>query len=98
MDVNSFFVKAVKLDDYLNTQSEFLHTAIEAEKNLGDDPNAIAKQEKALNALERLSAFIETKILKVDKEASKQIAEDNKQYKKALPSMSVGAAADFTII
>ena len=96
--VNSFFVKAVKLDDYLNTQSEFLHTAIEAEKNLGDDPNAIAKQEKALNALERLSAFIETKILKVDKEASKQIAEDNKQYKDALPSMSVGAAADFTII
>ena len=51
-----------------------------------------------MNRFERLTAFIETKILKVDKEASKQIAEDNKQYKSALPSMSVGAAADFTII
>ncbi len=98
LGVNYFFVKAAKLDDYLSTQSEFLRTAIEAENARKDDPEAIAKQEKWLNRFERLTAFIETKILKVDKEASKQITEDNKQYKKALPSMSVGAAADFTII
>ena len=98
LGVNFFFVKAAKIDDYLSTQNEFLRTAIEAERARSEDPNAIEKQEKCLNALERLAAFIETNILKVDKEANSQMVKDNKQYKNALPSLSTGAAIDFNII
>lgn len=71
-----FYRSATKINDYVRTQSEFLKFNI----NLGKDPaDALAKQQKHLDQLENVSNFIETKILKNDKRASKEIEESDKK-------------------
>lgn len=71
-----FYKSATKISDYTRTQAEFLKFNI----NLGKDPaDAIAKQQKGLDKLESISNFIETKIIKNDKRASKELEESDKK-------------------
>lgn len=71
-----FYRSATKINDYVKTQSEFLKFNI----GLGNDSAAaLAKQQKGLDKLESISNFIETKIIKNDKRASKELEESDKK-------------------
>ena len=71
-----FYRSATKINDYVKTQSDFLKFNI----NLGKDPeDALTKQKKHLDWLEGVSNFIETKIIKNDKRASKELEESDKK-------------------
>lgn len=69
-----YYNSSMKINDALRVPKEFLKESI----NAGDDNSTpIIKQKKMLSRLEGLSDFIETKILKTNKDAKKELQKSN---------------------
>lgn len=72
-----FFNTSYRVNDYIKTEAELLKWNIEMDNNTSD--SALEKQKKFLGKLEETSDFIETRILKTEAKAKKELAESNKQ-------------------
>ena len=70
-----YYSSAMKLNQYIKIQSEFLKVSIDSSSN--DEGNSLDKQKRLLENLNSITSLIETKILKTEKDASKEIKESN---------------------
>ena len=70
-----YYSSAMKMNQYLKIQPEFLKVSIEnaSDSNL----TSLEKQKRMLSNLESISNLIETKVLKTEKDASKEMKESN---------------------
>jgi len=73
-----FFKAAKGVRDSAKTNKEFIEFSIEQEKEEGAPDSVITKHQKLADRLERLAVFIETKLLKENAEATKDIEKTNR--------------------
>jgi uncharacterized protein HemX len=72
-----YYHSAAKLNEEIKAQADFLDYCMSVEE--GTDPKAREKQRKALNKLTNISNTIETKILKMDTAAKKEMRESDRE-------------------
>ncbi len=72
-----YYATATKFNESLKAPTEFLRTSIEMSGNNGSI--AIEKQKKFLDKMEAVSNFIETKILKTNKDAKEDLKKSNRE-------------------
>lgn len=71
-----YYASATKINESLKAPAEFLKTSIEMS---GDNGSlAVEKQKKFLNKMDAVSNFIETKIIKTNKDAKEDLKKSNK--------------------
>ncbi len=73
-----YYASSMKLNESLKLPAEFLKTSIEL-TDKSTPTNAVEKQKKFLSKLESISNFIETKILKTNKDAIKDLKKSNSE-------------------
>lgn len=72
-----FYSGSVSVKSYVETQKEFVDTAIRNEKEEGESENVIKKHSKLADKLQSIANFIEVKILRTNQKAMDEIQKSN---------------------
>lgn len=72
-----YYHAAFKLNNFITINADFLRWNVEMDRNNTD--SSLEKQKKMLNALDSVQNFIETKILKTESDAKKELEKSNKE-------------------
>lgn len=72
-----FYSGSVNVKSYVETQKEFVDTAIRNEKEEGESENVVKKHQKLADKLQSIANFIEVKILRTNKKAMDEIQKSN---------------------
>jgi hypothetical protein len=72
-----YYSSAMKINERVKITAQFVDAAISYSQDNTED--SLAKQQKMLDTLTSISDFIETRILKVNKDAEKEISKSNKE-------------------
>lgn len=70
-----YYSSAMKINQYIKIQSDFLKVSIDSASD--GDSDSLDKQKRLLETLSSISNSIETRVLKTEKDASKEIKDSN---------------------